>query len=471
MLHPMKPIAGLILALSILVQATSPSLSLSQAAPPADPLAQAVRIAYVRSSVVLLHIQDPLTGKMIGRGSGVMVHSDGWILTNKHVALDSKGTSLNTLVKTVDVEGNVDATCTYTIVANSYLPAKTQDDLVLLIPPKNTACAKPFSFVRFEKQLPPIGTRIQLVGFPATGVGGDSITITSGQIAGQVIENGELRYLKTDAKVVPGVSGGLVVDEQGKIHGLITAGTIGQSADVLQILTSDSIGLIIPGQNILAAFPELASPRSEGKPRKKTGQLSKQKMKAKNTAVGRKTRTQLRNTNRTISSSTKKQPIDRPQKKTKDGAPSSDTKGLLCTVNAWQCTQSSCSKEKTLVQTCKLVDTQCTNPERSKPPETLACIPGEKQLQRIKQGYVGGLLVLKAMDEVAPRLPRELTDGLRNLRNAFAQELKKYGELHDSIVKGVEINDIAIRESEEKLLSMINKFESKYKTYFSPLGQ
>ena len=53
-----------------------------------------------------------------------------------------------------------------------------------------------------------------------------------------------------------------------------------------------------------------------------------------------------------------------------------------CTQNSWECTpKSSCMKSGTQMQTCTLVNENCSDPGRSSPPSTLKCIPSEGKIR------------------------------------------------------------------------------------------
>jgi len=64
-----------------------------------------------------------------------------------------------------------------------------------------------------------LGQPIVALGYPT--LGGATITLTRGSMAGFVTED-EVRYGKTDSELLPGSSGGAVLDEQGRMVGIIT---------------------------------------------------------------------------------------------------------------------------------------------------------------------------------------------------------------------------------------------------------
>ena len=73
-----------------------------------------------------------------------------------------------------------------------------------------------------------------------SGMGGDMITMTSGEISGWLPDAGGDFY-KTSAKGGPGVSGGAAFDAHtGKFVGVPTAGTIVDSGDTLGLIRPNS---------------------------------------------------------------------------------------------------------------------------------------------------------------------------------------------------------------------------------------
>ncbi len=73
-----------------------------------------------------------------------------------------------------------------------------------------------------ESMLP--GDRLAVIGYP--GLGGATVTYTEGVVSGFLDEdnNGEFEWIKTDAEVNPGNSGGLAIDSEGNFVGVPTAG-------------------------------------------------------------------------------------------------------------------------------------------------------------------------------------------------------------------------------------------------------
>ena len=72
-----------------------------------------------------------------------------------------------------------------------------------------------------------VGDHISIFGFP--GIGGETITFTSGNFAGWTSEDqvGDQAWMKLDATIAGGNSGGMVADDSGRIVGVPTQGGAG----------------------------------------------------------------------------------------------------------------------------------------------------------------------------------------------------------------------------------------------------
>jgi len=77
-----------------------------------------------------------------------------------------------------------------------------------------------------------VGDRISVFGFP--GIGGDTITFTSGNVSGFTSEDqvGDRAWIKTDATIAGGNSGGLAADDNAEIIGVPTIAASGAEGDI-----------------------------------------------------------------------------------------------------------------------------------------------------------------------------------------------------------------------------------------------
>ncbi|MDH4146303.1 MAG: trypsin-like peptidase domain-containing protein, partial [Acidimicrobiia bacterium] len=181
--------------------------------------------------VQLLNLDE--AGDPICSGSGSVVDASGLILTNAHV---------------VGNEGE----CAYAslgvaITTSTDEPPELQylADVVAFSPALDLAVVQIRSDLEgepVEVDLPTIrlgdsddiglGDEIRVLGYP--GIGGDTITLTSGSVSGFVSQAGVggRAWVKTDATVAGGNSGGTAINASGELIGVPTQASPGDGAEV-----------------------------------------------------------------------------------------------------------------------------------------------------------------------------------------------------------------------------------------------
>jgi len=210
-------------------------------------------------AAVRLESTDPLTGIVAGRGSGVFVTEDGWILTNRHV-VESFRRQLNQIrVFPTGEDEEMDEKCSFAVEPGDIVTSP-MDDIALIIPrwPKGTLpCGGPPAILPPVDLVAPTGMGIQIIGYPGTDVGSGSVAVTEGQVAGRMMfeDNPDrVRFLKVSAEIGPGNSGGPVVDSKGRRIAIASAMTqIRHTSGLIQ----EMVGLVVPTGNIMEVFPEL----------------------------------------------------------------------------------------------------------------------------------------------------------------------------------------------------------------------
>ena len=77
-----------------------------------------------------------------------------------------------------------------------------------------------------------VGDHLNIFGFP--GIGGETLTFTTGNVAGFTAEDqlGNRAWIKTDATIAGGNSGGLAADDEGLIIGVPTIASSGAEGDI-----------------------------------------------------------------------------------------------------------------------------------------------------------------------------------------------------------------------------------------------
>lgn len=157
----------------------------------------------------------------LGAGSGTIIDSSGLILTNNHVVTDGYDEPLEAFSICLVTDPKERPACNYTA---SIVAQNPKLDLALLqLATKDIyGAALPslpaLSYARTE--LPAIDTPIVATGFP--GIGGETVTSTSGTITGYEEREG-VKLLKVDATISFGNSGGTATDRSGTFIGVPSA--------------------------------------------------------------------------------------------------------------------------------------------------------------------------------------------------------------------------------------------------------
>lgn len=168
-------------------------------------------------------------------GSGSIISSTGMILTNAHVALPSAvgETGLDPDVLVIGIVQSEDAPPVYSYRAEVAAIDGYMDLAVLQITSTlkgeyldPSALNLPYVTVGDSEAIH-VGDHINIFGFPA--IGGDTITYTSGNVAGFSSDEtlGDRAWIKTDATISGGNSGGMSTDDQGKLIGVPTIASSG----------------------------------------------------------------------------------------------------------------------------------------------------------------------------------------------------------------------------------------------------
>lgn len=159
-------------------------------------------LAMLASSVVMIAVRDP-EGEVVCTGSGIMIGKDGYILTNHHVA--GKGVSYSVRIEDDETIYETDELIKY----NHF-----QDLAILRIDRE----LKPIPLYRGEKPLVR-GQKVVAIGSPL----GLFNSVSDGIISGfRTI--GEVDMIQFTAPISSGSSGGAVLNMQGEIIGISTAG-------------------------------------------------------------------------------------------------------------------------------------------------------------------------------------------------------------------------------------------------------
>jgi len=159
-------------------------------------------------------------------GSGTIISADGLILTNAHVVLPDKYFPVDALTIALTVEEDQVPVDMYTV---EVLQADEALDLAVLQiiadydfnPIDKNDLDLPFVPLGDAGSLT-LGDSITILGYP--GIGGATITLTAGEVSGFTQDPlyGDRAFIKTNATIAGGNSGGLAVDSEGRLIGIPT---------------------------------------------------------------------------------------------------------------------------------------------------------------------------------------------------------------------------------------------------------
>lgn len=156
-------------------------------------------------------------------GSGIIISSDGLILTNHHVVSSENnfGEDLSVAFRVCLTTTTTDEPdCRYS--ADLISKEKNRDMALLKIKPVSGVSTQvDYDHIAFgNTENIKEGDAVKALGYPR--IGGDTITITSGTVSG-TLEKYASSWIKTDTSFSFGSSGGALVGDDGKLLGITTA--------------------------------------------------------------------------------------------------------------------------------------------------------------------------------------------------------------------------------------------------------
>jgi len=159
-------------------------------------------------------------------GSGTIISADGLILTNAHVAVGDRFYRADQLIIALTVAEDRPPVPAYIA---EVVQADTNLDIAVLRIVEDINGMRidtadlnlPFVQIGDSDDLR-LGDDITIMGYP--GIGGETITLTSGKVSGFTSESGygNRAFIKTSATIAGGNSGGLATDENYRLVGIPT---------------------------------------------------------------------------------------------------------------------------------------------------------------------------------------------------------------------------------------------------------
>jgi V8-like Glu-specific endopeptidase len=206
-------------------------------------------------STVMVVVADLVDGRLRprGGGSGVIVGADGSILTNYHVVHDKDGRLHDVFVigRSVSPDRPPQLVC-----AGKPSRSKLQRELDLALVKCDTdldgrswlPSSGGMVWATLDEgrsQDVKMGQRLWVIGYPDKGGGG--LTLYEGEVEGWTGDDGApgRDFIKTDASITHGNSGGPVVDDQGKLIGIASAFRTRTTAGG-GVIETTQVGLVRP---------------------------------------------------------------------------------------------------------------------------------------------------------------------------------------------------------------------------------
>jgi putative serine protease PepD len=241
--------------------AEAPRAQQSADPPPSGSVEQVA--AKVMPSVVQLRIE---TGSSGGEGSGIVLSSDGLILTNNHVVAAAAGAGAAPAAFSDD--GGVRATVTFADGKTAPFTVVGTDPSgdIAVVRAQGVSGLTPIAFgssadVKVGQNVVAIGSPLGLQGTVTTGIVSalDRPVAAGGEPAGQ---NSVLDAIQTDAAINPGNSGGALVNMNGELIGVNSAiATLdgGEASSPAAQSGSIGLGFAIPVDQAKRIAEELVS--------------------------------------------------------------------------------------------------------------------------------------------------------------------------------------------------------------------
>lgn len=217
------------------VTTTTPaSTAPSTSAPPGDELLVGPETDDIARATVVI-VQFDAAGDPVCTGSGTIVDAGGLILTNAHVVARDEVCDYETLTVGLTHDPDVPAEPEYVVEVVAFDPVLDLAAVQIVSDLDGNPVDTAFPHVAIgDSDTVQLGDELRLLGYP--GIGGHTITLTRGVVSGFVAEQNvdpNRAWIKTDATVSGGNSGGTAVNADGELIGVPTLAGSGPDTDIV----------------------------------------------------------------------------------------------------------------------------------------------------------------------------------------------------------------------------------------------
>jgi S1-C subfamily serine protease len=201
---------------------TTVATTVPETTAPATTSPPPVSMDELATSVVQILGRDAAGGPLCS-GSGSIISADGLILTNAHVVENEGECAYESLAVALTEDPALAPVPTYLGEVVAFDPGLDLAVVRVATDLEGTAVSPSFEPIPIgDSDAVGLGDRIRILGYP--GIGGDTITFTQGSVSGFTAESGvaDRAWIKTDATIAGGNSGGTAVNDAGELVGVPT---------------------------------------------------------------------------------------------------------------------------------------------------------------------------------------------------------------------------------------------------------
>ncbi len=196
---------------------------------PPDMSASVAELAESTVQIIMLDGDVPLCS-----GSGTIIDDRGTILTNAHVIEPGGSCPYDRIGIAITGDAGLPPELLYLADVYAYDPVVDLAVVRIATDLAGAAVTGPFRPVPVgDSDEVEIGDQLRILGYP--GIGGDTITFTNGVVSGFASQNGigQRSWIKTDATIAGGNSGGAGFDDDGRLVGVPTQASASSDGEIV----------------------------------------------------------------------------------------------------------------------------------------------------------------------------------------------------------------------------------------------